>query len=54
MSVLCISNIDIRDFKKYRNSGYLESAARAITEYGGSYRVRGGQTTIIEGQPVFH
>ena len=54
MSVLCIGNIDIRDFKKYRNSGYLENAARTITEYGGRYRVRGGQTKIIEGQPVLH
>ena len=35
MSVFCIGNIDIRDFKKYRNSGYLENAARTITEYGG-------------------
>ena len=54
MSVFCIGNIDIRDFEKYRNSGYLENAARTITEYGGRYRVRGGQTTIIEGQPVLH
>ena len=54
MSVFCIGNIDIRDFEKYRNSGYLENAARTITEYGGRYRVRGGQTKIIEGQPVLH
>ena len=25
MSVLCIGNIDIRDFEKYRNSGYLKT-----------------------------
>ena len=54
MSVFFIGNIDIRDFEKYRNSGYLENAARTITGYGGRYRVRGGQTKIIEGQPVFH
>ena len=48
MSVFCIGNIDIRDFEKYRNSGYLENAARTITEYGGRYRVRGGQTTITK------
>ena len=54
MSVFCIGNIDIRDFEKYRNSGYLENAARTITEYGGRYRVRGEQTKIIEGQPVLH
>ena len=54
MSVFCIGNIDIRDFEKYQNSGYLENASRTITEYGGRYRVRGGQTTIIEGQPVLH
>ena len=54
MSVFCIGNIDIRDFEKYRNSGYLENAARTITEYGGRYRVREGQTKIIEGQPVLH
>ena len=42
MSVFCIGNIDIRDFEKYRNSGYLENAARTIIEYGGRYRVRGG------------
>ena len=54
MSVFCIGNIDIRDFEKYRNSGYLENAARTITEYGGRYRVRGGKKTIIEGQPVLH
>ena len=54
MSVFCIGNIDIRDFEKYRNSGYLENAARTIIEYGGRYRVRGGQTKIIEGQPVLH
>ena len=42
MSVFCIGNIDIRDFEKYRDSGYLENAARSITEYGGRYRVHGG------------
>ena len=54
MSVFCIGNIDIRDFEKYRDSGYLENAARTITEYGGRYKVHGGQTKIIEGQPVLH
>ena len=54
MSVFCIGNIDIRDFEKYRNSGYLENAALTITEYGGRYRVRGGQTKIIEGLPALH
>ena len=54
MSVFWIGNIDIRDFEKYRYSGYLENAAETITEYGGRYRVRGGQTTIIEGQLVLH
>ena len=54
MSVFCIGNIDIRDFENYRNSGYLENAARTITECGGRYRVRGGKTTIIAGQPVLH
>ena len=54
MSVFCIGNIDIRDFEKYRNSGYLKNAARTITEYGGRYWVRGGQTKIIESQPVLH
>ena len=34
MSVFCIGNIDIRDFEKYRESGYLENAARTITVYG--------------------
>ena len=38
MSVFCIGNIDIRDFEKYRNSGYLGNAARTITEYGGRSR----------------
>ena len=47
MSVFCIGNIDIRDFEKYRISGYLENAAQTITEYGGRYRVDGGQTKII-------
>ena len=42
MSVFCIGNIDIRDFKKYRKSGYLENATRTITENGGRYGVRGG------------
>ena len=54
MSVFCIGNIDIRDFEKYRNSVYLKNAARTITEYGGRYRLRGGQTKIIEGQPLLH
>ena len=54
MSVFCIGNIDIRDFENYRDSGYLENAARTITEYGGRYRDRGGQTTIIEDQPLLH
>ena len=54
MRVFCIGNINFRDFEKYRNSGYLENAARTITEYEGRYRVRGGQTKIIEGQPLLH
>ena len=54
MSVFCIGSIETRDFENYRNSGYLENVARTITEYGGRYRVLGGQTKIIEGQPVLH
>ena len=50
MSVFCIGNIDIRDFEKYRNSGYLENAARTITEYGGRNRIRGGRYRVRGGQ----
>ena len=49
MSVFCIGNIDIRDFEKYRNSRYMENAARTIAEYEERYRARAEQTKIIEG-----
>lgn len=37
------------DMEGYRASGYLEAAMRTAGEHGGDYLVRGGDTTVLEG-----
>ena len=54
MSVFCIANIKIQDLEQYKSSGYLENAAKTITQHGGRYRVRGGNPIMVEGNPDLH
>ena len=51
MSVICYVNINIKDFNKYRESGYIENTGLTVGLYGGRYLVRGGDCKIIEGSP---
>tara|TARA_B100001079_G_C16400269_1_gene511082 strand:- start:954 stop:1319 length:366 start_codon:yes stop_codon:yes gene_type:complete len=54
MSVFCIANIKIQDLEQYKSSGYLENAAKTITQHSGRYRVRGGNPIMVEGNPDLH
>ena len=51
MSVICFANISIKDFQKYKESGYLKNTGLTVGRYGGRYLVRGGDPKIIEGSP---
>ena len=51
MSVIAIVNIEISDIEKYVESGYVEHAGSTVTQYGGTYLVRAGNTVVIEGDP---
>ena len=46
MSVIAIVNIEISDIEKYLESGYVEHAGNTVTQYGGTYLVRAGNTVV--------
>ena len=54
MSVFCIANIKIKDLEQYKSSGYLENAAKTISQHGRRYRVRGGNPIMFEGSSDLH
>ena len=54
MSVFYIANIKIKDLGQYKSSGYLENAAKTITQHGRRYRVSGGNPIMIEGNSDLH
>ena len=37
------------DVDAYEASGYREAAARTAAAYGGTYKARGGEMTVLEG-----
>ena len=49
MSAYVISEVDVRDAAGFET--YRTIAAKAITQYGGRYLVRGGAASIAEGGP---
>ena len=51
MSVIAIVNIEISDIEKYVERGNVEQAGSTVTQYGGTYLVRAGNTVVIEGDP---
>lgn len=49
MTAFLIADAVPHDADAYRESGYLEAAKRTAARYGGRYRVRGGDITVLEG-----
>ena len=49
MSAYVISEVDVRDAAGFE--AYRTIAAKAITQYGGRYLVRGGAANVAEGGP---
>ncbi len=49
MAAYLMADVLPDDMDGYRESGYLEAAVRTATAHGGIYRVRGGETTVLEG-----
>ena len=49
MAAFLLADVKPHDPEAYRASGYLEAAQRTAAKHGGVYRVRGGQTTVLEG-----
>ena len=47
MPVYLIADISLRDPERYRE--YVENVPRLIEKNGGQYRVRGGDTQVLEG-----
>ena len=48
MSVYLIANIRVHDLERYK--GYVSAVPAIIAKHGGTYRVRGGETTPLEGR----
>ena len=49
MAAYLMAGVLPEDINAYRASGYLEGAVATATAYGGVYKARGGQTTVLEG-----
>ena len=49
MAAYLLADVLPDDPDGYRESGYLEAARRSAEEHGGKYLVRGGDTTVLEG-----
>jgi uncharacterized protein (DUF1330 family) len=47
MSVYLIANIDLHDAARYKE--YVERVPALIEKHGGRYRVRGGDSVVLEG-----
>jgi uncharacterized protein (DUF1330 family) len=48
MSTYLIANIRVNDSEVYKD--YVENVPALIEKHGGEYRVRGGETQVLEGQ----
>lgn len=49
MTAFLIADGEPHDADEFWESGYLEAAQRTAARYGGRYRVRGGDVTVLEG-----
>ena len=47
MAVYLIADIEVREPERYK--AYVESVPALIAKHGGTYRVRGGEVTALEG-----
>lgn len=47
MPAYLIANIEVHDPQRYRD--YLAQVPDLIEKHGGKYRVRGGESTVLEG-----
>lgn len=50
MAAYLLADVLPDDMDAYRESGYLEAAVRTSGDHGGVYRVRGGETHLLEGE----
>jgi len=48
MSAYLIANIRVNDAERYED--YVAAVPALIAKHGGKYRVRGGETQVLEGQ----
>jgi uncharacterized protein (DUF1330 family) len=48
MSIYLIANIRVNDSERYKD--YVANVPALIEKHGGEYRVRGGETQVLEGQ----
>lgn len=48
MSTFLIANIRVNDAERYKE--YVANVPALIAKHGGQYRVRGGDTQVLEGQ----
>lgn len=48
MSTYLIANIRVNDAERYKD--YVANVPALIAKHGGQYRVRGGETQVLEGE----
>ena len=49
MSAFLIADVSPSDMQAYRESGYLEAVPKMAARFGGTYRARGGNSRVLEG-----
>ena len=49
MAAYLMADVLPEDIDAYRASGYLEAAVRTAAAFGGVYKARGGELTVLEG-----
>lgn len=54
MTAYLVADVLPHDVDEYRASGYLDAAKRTAAKHGGVYRIRGGETTVLEGDWAPH
>ncbi len=49
MAAYLLADVLPEDVEAYRASGYREAAVRTAAAFGGVYKARGGELTVLEG-----
>ncbi len=49
MAAFLLADVAVADMQAYRDSGYIDTVPRIAAGFGGRYRARGGDMSVLEG-----